>query len=102
MARGQGIGGGSDTASPQIKPASSTPGQYVSGVEIRGKINQLSDVKVPQDVSFATASELDQKIITKQEPAPQFSAFGVRARGKVAVIVAGIVVVVFLLVKYFT
>jgi hypothetical protein len=83
---------------PVPRPVAPASQQVVEGSRIREGIAQSSDqAGTHQRVASSSAKRLDQNIATKLS---EISAFGVRGRGLMAVIVAGVIVVVFLALKY--
>jgi hypothetical protein len=74
------------------------PQQIVEGTVIGRKLTQSSDQeRTQQRVAFSSANDLAQKINAKKD---ELSAFGVRGKGLVAVVIAGVIVLALLLLKY--
>jgi hypothetical protein len=72
--------------------------QFVEGSTIRGGISQLSDQPdTEQHMRFSSAETLKQRLATT---IPEFSGIGLKGSGRVAVVVAGIVAVVLLGLRY--
>ncbi len=72
--------------------------QIVEGSMIRGGISQLSDQPgTKQRMTFSSAERLKQRLATK---APELSFGRLKGSGVVAVVVAGVVILVLLGLKY--
>jgi hypothetical protein len=89
---------GPGTQRSSTEAPSRGPGQEVLGSAFTKDLTQKSDQPdTQQRVAFSSGRNLSQTIAAKST---ELRAFGVRGQGKLAVVIAGVIVLAFLAFKY--